>query len=446
MRQVPTSVDPEDPRSRLDAERLVVELPIARLATTLAPLRGPRTDPASPLAPLPLRVAATGAGTYEVLDGFKRLARWIRDGRTHVPVVVEDAAGVACKARLLETNAPRRTLSPMDEARVVRALADDDHLAVAQIATLLGRSRGWVERRLTLGRRLAPDVAAHVDAGRLSATTAGGLAMLPRADQKRLADTIERHGLRTREAEAFLAAWRAVADTPTREALVRDPRSAVPAPRAAPVSPLGPTAHELQRRFDQTERALSELVALDLTGFPDTERRVLEASQRRLAAQIVRLARTVQEEAPHADARGESRTRSARPGTHPDPGDGAATRARRQDHPPGAGPAATAARAVQARGVPDVDHGPLRTGAALPADLARAPRPGLHGWRDDPEGLPSDAGPAPPAAARPPPAHDDADPDPSACARITGRALRRRGDAPGAPGRDHLPELQCARR
>jgi hypothetical protein len=31
---------------------------------------------------------------------------------------------VVAKARLLEANAPRRTLSPMDEAQVVRSLAD----------------------------------------------------------------------------------------------------------------------------------------------------------------------------------------------------------------------------------------------------------------------------------------------------------------------------------
>ena len=37
---------------------LVVELPLAALATTLGPLRGPRTDRATPLAALPLRVAA----------------------------------------------------------------------------------------------------------------------------------------------------------------------------------------------------------------------------------------------------------------------------------------------------------------------------------------------------------------------------------------------------
>jgi hypothetical protein len=65
----------------------VLELPIARLATSLAPLRGPRTDAASGLAPLPLRVAANSDGTYELLDGFKRLAHWRCDGHTHVPVV-----------------------------------------------------------------------------------------------------------------------------------------------------------------------------------------------------------------------------------------------------------------------------------------------------------------------------------------------------------------------
>ena len=102
---------------------LVLEIPLDRLATTLAPLRGPRTDPASPLAPLPLRIAPAGDGTYEVLDGFKRLARWTRDGHPHVPVVVEDAPGVVGKARVLEAHAPRRTLSPMDAARVVRSLA-----------------------------------------------------------------------------------------------------------------------------------------------------------------------------------------------------------------------------------------------------------------------------------------------------------------------------------
>src|SRR3989304_5854090 len=85
-----------------------------------------------------------------------------REGHTHVPVVVEDAgAGVVGKARLLEANTPRRTVSPMDEARVVRSLTAADHLSPTQIAKLLGRGRGWGGRRLTLGRRLTPELGRH---------------------------------------------------------------------------------------------------------------------------------------------------------------------------------------------------------------------------------------------------------------------------------------------
>jgi ParB/RepB/Spo0J family partition protein len=378
----------------------VLELPLTRLATTLAPLRGPRPDSARALAPLPLRVVAPGDGTYEVLDGFKRLAAWTRAGHPQVPVVVEDAPGVVGKARLLEANAPRRTLSPMDEARVVRALADEDQLSPAQMAKLLGRGRGWVDRRLTLGRRLAPAVAAHVDAGRLSATTAYAVAACPRGEQPRLADALTRHGVRTREAEAFLTAWRVAADAATREALLRDPRGAVPAPRAPVVSPLGGTARELQAHFDQTERALADLLSVDLTGLADPDRRVLEACQRRLTAQVVRLARTVQqeEEPAHADARGTRGTPPAPARAHPDPSNGPPARSGRQDDPPSAGPAAPGPATRQARALSRAGQGAVRGGPALAADPARTARAGVYRRRDDPEGLPPHAGPPPPAA------------------------------------------------
>jgi hypothetical protein len=104
--RLPLSALPTPARGRSPPVSLVLDIPIDQLATTLAPLRGPRTDATTPLAPLPLRVVPARDGTYEVLDGFKRLARWTRDGHTHVPVVVEDAAGVVCKARLLEPTHP----------------------------------------------------------------------------------------------------------------------------------------------------------------------------------------------------------------------------------------------------------------------------------------------------------------------------------------------------
>ena len=82
----------------------VLELPVARLATALAPLRGPRTDAASALAPLPLRVAATGDGAYEVLDGFKRLAAWTRAGED--PEAIRAILAALAGSRELEGRAP----------------------------------------------------------------------------------------------------------------------------------------------------------------------------------------------------------------------------------------------------------------------------------------------------------------------------------------------------
>jgi hypothetical protein len=94
---------------------LVLEVPLDRLRMSLAPLRGERTDRQGDLSPLPLRVSAADDGAFEILDGFKRLARWRAEGMEEVPVVLEPVAGVARKARLLEANSPRKTSSPMDE-------------------------------------------------------------------------------------------------------------------------------------------------------------------------------------------------------------------------------------------------------------------------------------------------------------------------------------------
>jgi len=88
--------------------------------------------PARPLvmAEMPLRVAEVTRGRYEVIDGHKRLAAWKAQGHTQVPVVVEPVASVVDhKRRLLAANAPPRTLTALDEARVVASLVEDDKLS-----------------------------------------------------------------------------------------------------------------------------------------------------------------------------------------------------------------------------------------------------------------------------------------------------------------------------
>ena len=128
-------------------------------------------------------------------------------------------------------------------------------------------------------------------------------------------------------------AWRRIAPRARRScAIPARPRPPLGAPI---VSPLGPTARELQARFAETERALDELLHLDLTGFPDPDQRVLAACQRRLTAHVRQLAHTLQKEAPaHADPRGTDRTAAPAPRACLAPGHRPPPEPRREDDPP----------------------------------------------------------------------------------------------------------------
>ena len=160
------------------AERMtgnVCLLPIASLRTSYGSLRpgriAPRADQGSEL---PLRVAPcpdTGDGEYfEVLDGFKRLQRWREQGATVVPVVIETPAHTVQHKRLmLAVNAPARTITALDEARVVCSLLEEDGLTPTLVARLVGRKPDWIERRKAIGTRLSPSAQERVARGAMGA-------------------------------------------------------------------------------------------------------------------------------------------------------------------------------------------------------------------------------------------------------------------------------------
>ena len=269
------------------------------LGTRFAELRGKRTDPARELAPLPIRAVRLD-GRLEVIDGFKRLAEWA-DG-VEVPVVVEEAslppsklALPGAKALLLVANAPRRTTSAMDEARVVASLADEDALSLKHVAKLLSKKDAWVETRLTLARHLAERAAVALDEGRIGVTTAHALCAFSREDQARLYAAIESHGLTTREVAALLATYRA-ADEAERKTLLRDPLGVLRAPQSA--SPLSGEPAAIAERMTRTKEALADFMRLALPRSPEPEARFLDAERRRVAFAVLSAAKTLLSEYP----------------------------------------------------------------------------------------------------------------------------------------------------
>ena len=279
----------------LSRSAVVLRVPVEQLRTSFAALRRGRIQRGgSRLAELPLRVWAREEGTYELLDGFKRLERWCGAGATHVPVVVESLSGpLDAKAALLAANAPRRTLSVLDEARVVASLRNDDGLGPKTIAHQLGRRPCWVRRRLALARGLSSKARLAVDAGRVGPSLAHALTGLRHTDQDAVLASARRHALRAKEAMALVSGLLTTRDAVARERLLTDPLALV---RPGPEAPLlGSLAERLSERLARAKAALEDLAQLELPtrGLTDAERRRLESERRRVLFQLTELAQAL---------------------------------------------------------------------------------------------------------------------------------------------------------
>lgn len=264
----------------------VRQLPVEQIRTSFAALRPGRLPPPnSPLADGPIRVVPTDDGHYEVLDGFKRLVRWRDAGRRTVPAIVESPLSAVDHARLmLVANAPPRTVTALDEARVVASLQADHHIKTRAIALLLGKRPHWVVRRLQLATRLSSRACTELARGRLRPSAAYALTSLPQEDQDLVLEAALQHGLSTTDTVVLVAAYR-VADKVDRREILADPKQTL-SPDPSPV--LTPRATELEGRLAHFHRVLADIRTFTLPGdLADPERRRLEALQRSLYQDLV---------------------------------------------------------------------------------------------------------------------------------------------------------------
>jgi len=132
-------------------------LPLESLNIRYASLRpGSPCSVPQDIAELPLRVVPTAEGRYELIDGFKRLKLWQQRGVKNIPVVVEQPCAPEQQKRLLlMANCPPRTLTALDEGRVVSSLQQEQKLSPSAISRLLCRKPQWVAKRLQIATGLS---------------------------------------------------------------------------------------------------------------------------------------------------------------------------------------------------------------------------------------------------------------------------------------------------
>src|SRR5208282_337430 len=147
----------------------------------------------------PAVVSSCENGRYEIIDGFKRLRALRRLERKSIRARVLEGHGRVLKAAMIQFNREGRTIRDMEEALVIVSLYREEELNQVEIATLLGRDKSWVSRRVALIEKLSEEVLEHLRLGLITPTHGRELTRLPRVNQGPALRSLLKHHLTSRE-------------------------------------------------------------------------------------------------------------------------------------------------------------------------------------------------------------------------------------------------------
>lgn len=150
------------------------------------------------LQPIVVRPMASDPGVYEIVAGERRW-RAAQKARLHkVPVLIKSLSDAQTLTIALIENIQRADLSPIEEARAYKQLADDLGHSQEALAEAVGKSRSHIANLLRL-LNLPARLQTLVDEGQLSMGHAR--ALINAEDPEKLARMIIEKGLTVRQAE-----------------------------------------------------------------------------------------------------------------------------------------------------------------------------------------------------------------------------------------------------
>ena len=142
--------------------------------------------------------------TYEILDGFKRLAAARTLGLKTLSIRLLEADERAAKAAIHGLNQTGRRPQEWEEAWIVHALVREDGMTQIEVAEILGRHKSWVCRRLALVEKLTNEAREDLRLGLLSTTAARSLVRLPAGNQVDVLATLHRDELTAAELDGVV--------------------------------------------------------------------------------------------------------------------------------------------------------------------------------------------------------------------------------------------------
>jgi len=163
-----------------------------------------------------------------LVDGFKRLAaaRTLRGFSTLATRCLQ-ADRQHAKAAIYRLNLVGRAPQELEEAWIVQALVQEEGLSQVAVASLLGRHKSWVCRRLALLEKLCEEARNDLELGLLSPTAARQFVRLPRGNQTEALEAARRASLSSRELQTVVDLLLAAGTREKKHFVLENPRQAI---------------------------------------------------------------------------------------------------------------------------------------------------------------------------------------------------------------------------
>ena len=131
------------------------------------------------------------------------------------------------KAAVYTLNSMQGAVQALEEAWIVHALVREDGLSQLAVATLLGRHKSWVCRRLALLEKLAEPAREQLGLGLVTTTVARQLTRLPAGNQIEVLDVQQRESLSAAETRGMVDLLLESGTDKKRRFVLENPREAV---------------------------------------------------------------------------------------------------------------------------------------------------------------------------------------------------------------------------
>lgn len=163
---------------------------------------------------------------YILIDGFKRYWAAQSLGLESLKAILIHVDLTKAKSMMYLMNRTVR-LSFIQEAMLIRELVDQDGLKQTEAAGLLDHHKSWVNRRLMVIRRLAPEILEDLSLELLPPGSAVVLSRVAQCNQGDFSAAIQRHGLSLKEIRMLTDIWCKTKEPAKKQFLLCSPKEAL---------------------------------------------------------------------------------------------------------------------------------------------------------------------------------------------------------------------------